>query len=606
MKIPQFISKIMSKKRLILAITTVVGLGLIGLMVFSSGPAETYVTAEVVAKDIRKTVDVTGELQSVTDVSLALGASGTVSQVPVSVGETVRAGDLLVALAAAEEVAAVEQARQNVAQAQAELDLKLDGATVEDIAIKEAAVRSAQATYAGAAADYEAKTVLTAAQVAAAELTLAQAQAEQVETLLQSAENLSIEARSTVISVRNSLTKADEVLGNENQLVNLEYRDYLGGIRPNILSLANSAYDRAQEARDLADQAVLGIGGTVTGEEALILQDRLSRALLETSSALNYTAQLLDSTVVDTNDFSSDDLLALKSSVNTARTALAQAEAGWRGAYQSYVTTARVQADAVATAEINLTSVRAQVASTRSTAASTLESRQAELEQVQADLARTLAKPRGAELAGLEAILGARTADLRAAQARLAQTQIIAPVDGKVTAIDIDVGERAAAGTPLVTVMSTGQAYEIAVDISESDIALVQPGAVAEVTFDAFGDDLTWQGSVLTVEPASKLIEGVVFYEAKILLSDGQDLTNLKPGMSADVVVISAEQTGAVIVPQRAVLEKDGGKYVRVMTGEATYEDRAVEVGLRADDGETQILSGLKPGEEVLLTVREN
>lgn len=587
------------------------GIVLLFLVLFGvfggGGAAETYVTAEVRTEDVRKTVDVTGELQSVTDVALSFGASGTVAAVQAEVGDTVRAGELLLSLAAAEQVAAVTQAQEAVAQAQSELTLTLDGAPPEDILLKEAAVRSAQASADGAAADYAAKITLTTTQVAEAELALAQAQTERTEALAQSAEDIAAEARTAIVSIRNGLAKADEVLGNENQLVNLEYRDYLASIRPNTLDLANSAYDRAAEARDLADQAVLSIGSSATAEEVAVVRERLSLALVETATALTYTAQVLDATVVDAADFGNADLLALKASVNTARTTHAAAEAGWRAAYQLYVSTARRQENAVANAELAVTSARATAASTLASAKAVADSRAAELEQAKADLARTVAPARTAQVAGLEAVVRARQAELAAARARLADTQIVAPVDGRVTDIALDVGELAQAGTPAVTVMSTGDAYEIAVDISEADIAPVKPGLPAEVTFDAFGDDRVWAAQVLSVNPASKTIEGVVFYEAKILLAADADVSDLKPGMSADVTIISAEVDGAVIVPQRAILERENGeKYVRIMTSEDAYAERTVTVGLRADDGETQITAGVTEGEKVLLTIRQN
>jgi RND family efflux transporter MFP subunit len=600
MKIPAFFKK----WPVILALCGVVVVGG-ALAVGGGGAAETYVSADVVTKNVRKTLDVTGDVQSVTDVSLSLGAAGMVAEVPVSVGEVVKAGELLLALSAAQETAAVAQAEEAVAQAEADLSLKVEGATPQDLAVREAAVRAAQAGADGAAADYAAKVTLTSAQVAEAELLFMQAQAERAESLANAAEDIALGARSAIVSVRNGLASADQVLGNENSLVNFAYRDYLGTIRPNTVDLANSAFDRAAERRDLADQAVIALGTTATAEEAMAVNERLSAAFLEASTTLTYTAQVLDATVVDTRGFSNEDLLALKASITTARTSLAAAEAAWRTAYQAFAGEERRQNDAVASAEVGVTSARAAAASTLAAAKAAAESRAADLAQAQAELARTAAPARTAEVAGLEAVVRARRAELAAAQARLADTRIVAPLDGKVTDITVDVGEYATNAVPVVTFMSIGEAYEITVDISESDIALVKPGQPAEVTFDAFGDDRVWAASVLSVNPASKTIEGVIFYEAKVLLAEGSDVAGIKPGMSADVMIITAEVSEAVIVPQRAILERENGeKYIRVMTSEEAYEERTVTIGVRADDGETQILDGVRIGEKVLLSVR--
>jgi hypothetical protein len=57
-------------------------------------------------------------------------------------------------------------------------------------------------------------------------------------------------------------------------------------------------------------------------------------------------------------------------------------------------------------------------------------------------------------------------------------------------------------------------------------------------------------------------------------------------------------------IPYRAVLSKTGTdeKYVRVLKNEQ-IEERTVQLGLRADDGKVEILSGLSEGEEIVLKI---
>ncbi|NBS41829.1 efflux RND transporter periplasmic adaptor subunit [bacterium] len=216
-----------------------------------------------------------------------------------------------------------------------------------------------------------------------------------------------------------------------------------------------------------------------------------------------------------------------------------------------------------------------------------------------------VAVPRSEDLAPLEAAVRSAESDADAARARLSKTLVVSPIDGIVTAVAFDVGESASASATAVTVLSTGSDYEIAMDVPEADVAKAGVGATASVTFDALGDDRVFQGTLVSVDPAQKIIEGVVFYEAKVLLAENADLVSVKPGMSANVTVQTASRTAALYVPSRAVLtDADGSKYVRVPTGDVGYLQRAVVVGLRADDGLVEIVSGVEEGDVVIISLK--
>ena len=83
---------------------------------------------------------------------------------------------------------------------------------------------------------------------------------------------------------------------------------------------------------------------------------------------------------------------------------------------------------------------------------------------------------------------------------------------------------------------------------------------------------------------------------------------DIRPGMTANVTVITHRVDGAIVVPQRAILEKNGGdKIVRLLTDSTlgTYTEVPVTIGMRGDDGFTQILSGLSVGQEVVTFIKE-
>ncbi|PIR77878.1 MAG: hypothetical protein COU30_00085, partial [Candidatus Magasanikbacteria bacterium CG10_big_fil_rev_8_21_14_0_10_38_6] len=71
---------------------------------------------------------------------------------------------------------------------------------------------------------------------------------------------------------------------------------------------------------------------------------------------------------------------------------------------------------------------------------------------------------------------------------------------------------------------------------------------------------------------------------------------------TANITVYTDKRANALVIPQRAILEDNGEKYVRVITNKKPflYERRIVTTGLRGDDGGIEVLSGLSVGEEII------
>jgi RND family efflux transporter MFP subunit len=73
----------------------------------------------------------------------------------------------------------------------------------------------------------------------------------------------------------------------------------------------------------------------------------------------------------------------------------------------------------------------------------------------------------------------------------------------------------------------------------------------------------------------------------------------LKPGEFVRVIVIRPDVTNALLVPQRAVQDQQGGSYVLVVKDDGTVESRTVELGA-AHEGIQQITKGVAAGERVI------
>lgn len=594
----------------------------IAFAMFGKGGANLTITTETVRRgDLVQTVDVTGEVESLQNIDLAFATSGTVGSIFTEVGDRVVAGETIAILDA-------EELNADVARAQALLDQALAGATDEEIAVSEAQVAVAEAAQASAEAELAIKeaevtrvTLQVEASVTAASLEADKAQddldrilAENDVKVAQAREDFLISLEGAVVSVRSALSDADQVLGRENSLQNNNCENMLGRQDPTTVSSANFAYDAAANARDIAEEAVYAFSALSTDAEILAAQLLVEDAVQKTAIALLDVAQVLDQTVSDTVSCAIDDVNTYKTIIENARKAIQAETAAVTNAEQIYelakVTAETAELAAQHTLEAAIQSfTAAHIAEENDVAAAlaavtiakaTVLAREADVAQAEASLAQVKASPRAVDLASLRA-------DITGARARYQKSMIISPISGVVTEIFGDAGEQASAGTTFATVHADAGAFKIPVDISESDIAKVSLGDSATVTFDAFGDDLTFKATVASINPAEKNIEGVVFYEATIVLTGDELRSDIRSGMSADVTIITNEVGDALFVSQRAVLEESGTKYVRIpgkKTGE--FEKRTVTIGMRADDGYLEILSGLREGDTIITSIKEN
>ncbi|RLC47461.1 MAG: hypothetical protein DRH70_03300 [Candidatus Coatesbacteria bacterium] len=192
---------------------------------------------------------------------------------------------------------------------------------------------------------------------------------------------------------------------------------------------------------------------------------------------------------------------------------------------------------------------------------------------------------------------------LEMAQQRLKDTKVFAPIDGVIAARQVEVGQiissptsNVGGGTALLVLSDLSRIFVLA-SVDESDIGRIEVGQRVTITADAFPDK-EFYGKVVRVAARGENTSNVVTFDVKIeVLSEGKQ--NLKPEMTANVVVIAAESENALLVPSDAVYRRNGKTFVLVPSDGQQPERRNVEVGI--DDGvRTEILSGLKEGEEVV------
>jgi len=141
-------------------------------------------------------------------------------------------------------------------------------------------------------------------------------------------------------------------------------------------------------------------------------------------------------------------------------------------------------------------------------------------------------------------------------------------------------------------------------NVSEANIASLQIGQDIDYTFDALGPDQHFTGKVLTVNPASTVISGIVDYLVKGSLDN---VPGIKPGMTANMTILVAKKDSVLAVPSTAVINKNGKNYVRVVDDlkKLTYHEVQVQTGLQADGGLIEIVSGLNEDQKIVTYLKQ-
>lgn len=184
----------------------------------------------------------------------------------------------------------------------------------------------------------------------------------------------------------------------------------------------------------------------------------------------------------------------------------------------------------------------------------------------------------------------------------IGETSLYSPMDGIVTKKNAELGENITANNPVLSVSSLGEPY-IQIDIPESDIVDVKIGQKAEITFDALPSNEKLEGEIFEIEPASTVIQDVVYYKAKIKLKKLDE--RLKIGMSADTDINIFQKDGVVMIPYRAVKNDGDQEYVEILKAENVVEKINVKTGARGDEGMVEIISGLIGGENIVILSSE-
>lgn len=163
---------------------------------------------------------------------------------------------------------------------------------------------------------------------------------------------------------------------------------------------------------------------------------------------------------------------------------------------------------------------------------------------------------------------GANSADIAAAEARVAAAQatlnmarISAPFAGTVTQAEPAPGDQVNTGAVAFRVDDLSH-FLVDVDISEVDINNVFVGQQVSLSFDAILGQ-TYTGKVVEVGQAGNTIQGVVSFTVTIELTNADE--KVRPGMTAGVNIVVTELKDVILIPNRAVRVVDTKRVVYVL-----------------------------------------
>lgn len=194
-----------------------------------------------------------------------------------------------------------------------------------------------------------------------------------------------------------------------------------------------------------------------------------------------------------------------------------------------------------------------------------------------------------ADIKSARAGVGQAIAGKDAARATEQKYTIYAPISGIIARRNVDIGEGAAPGVPLMRIVNSNP-IRVYCEVSELDIAKVKLYDQGETTVDGLPGQ-TFVGRVADITPQAK--EGQRNYIVRVEIDNPQDL--VKPGMFARVRLVVSEKSDVVIVSRDCLVERGADRRAYVVDN-GVVRIRKVTVGI-TNGRELEIVQGIRSGE---------
>lgn len=509
---------------------------------------EQYTTDTVKRGKLVQTISATGMVEPAKDISLNFALGGRLNYLPVKEGQTVKAGQILARINSGSLSAQVEQYRANLLVAQADLEKTKTGSSDEEINVTQEKLNKAE---------NDLKSLETESSA-------------QIEILRE--KNLDA-INDADFAIKVAIDKVYYHLLNPDTTLNLLFSD------SSLDNQVNNEYTAIKNDVIIAQQAVQKANEDKNTDNLVSVSEKLRQFMTELNDFLNHAYNLSATIIVNssysqtTKDTIKSDIDTQQASINTALTTIQTTKANLVNGFNNYTTQLQAARDNVS------------------------------VSQAQLNLEKS--GPRDFEIKAAEAKVAQAQAQLNKVLADLSDYQIVSPIDGVITKINYSLGEQTSLSEPVIEMLSSG-AFQIKVDIPESDITKIKLGDKAVIELDAFGPDQLFYGTVAFIDPAQTIIQDVTYYKTTVAFNQDSWNESIKSGMTADVTMVTAEKEDILYIPQRAVkvreavLGETADKFVETLVNQK-IEEKTVSTGLRGDGGLIEITDGLSEGEEVVV-----
>ena len=221
---------------------------------------------------------------------------------------------------------------------------------------------------------------------------------------------------------------------------------------------------------------------------------------------------------------------------------------------------------------------------------------QGELQKAKDDLSLLTAPARQEDITLYEAQLDQAQAQVDILENQIEDTNLRSPVKGQIAKIEKRVGEIAQSQDTIITLLPADP-FDIEVDIYEEDIVEVKIDNPVDISLIAFPNDI-FPGRVISIDPAEKLIEGVVYYKIVIVFEETPE--RVRSGMTADLIIKVDWRENVLVIPEDAIEKKNGQSIVKIFDN-GVVEEKEIKTGLLGSDDMIEVISGLEEGEQIIV-----
>jgi RND family efflux transporter MFP subunit len=180
------------------------------------------------------------------------------------------------------------------------------------------------------------------------------------------------------------------------------------------------------------------------------------------------------------------------------------------------------------------------------------------------------------------------------AEQALSDQFVLAPRTGVILETPVREGDLINRNQPVALLFSLDD-LEVIANVDELDLVNVQPQAEVLLRLDAY-PDREIKGRVVSTAPAAQEQGGATVFATTIAIDMPDDI-DIRPGMNADVTIVTEARDDVLLIPQRAIRSVGNRAFVQLVINGET-EEREIILGYRSA-GIAEVVSGLEEGDIV-------